>query len=360
METFDIDCLVVGGGVAGIAVANKISCHQKDVILVEKNKILAQETSSRNSEVIHAGIYYKEGSLKSELCIRGKELLYSYLETRNIPYIKCGKFILATSEEEEKKLFDLYENGLNCGVDDLVINHKDINQYDFLNYVSSIYSPSTGIFDSHSFVNSLKNEFENNKGTILLGNELKEIDFVKGSFEVLICDLNNGSDYKVRTKRIFNCGGLGAINIVNKIKDNLTFQPKYKKGEYYTYSGKEKLNHLIYPIPGQYSLGIHATIDLGKGIRFGPSSYDVSDIDYDVSSEQRDQFYRSIKNYWPNIRIEDLEPSYSGVRPLIEGFDDFVIDIQNEDEAFLLSVLGYASPGLTSSLALAEKIFNKI
>ncbi|MAJ23609.1 MAG: FAD-dependent oxidoreductase [Candidatus Pelagibacter sp.] len=360
MQSFDIDYLVIGGGVAGLAVAAKLSSMGKEVILVEKNNLLAQETSSRNSEVIHAGIYYEEGSLKSELCILGKELLYQYLDLHSIPYTKCGKFIVATSTAEEKKLLDIYENGMKCGVTDLVLNHESIASYKFLNYEASIYSPSTGIFDSYSFVNSLKNDFADNKGILLLGNEMKTINQKGSSFEVLIDDLNNKTEFLLKTKKIINAAGLRAHNIINHLSGKKSFKPNYKKGEYYSYTGKEKLNHLIYPIPGKYSLGIHATIDLGQGIRFGPSSYDVSDLDYEISYSQRHKFYNSIKSYWPSIAIEDLVPTYSGIRPLLEGCEDFLIDTQIFDSNVILSILGYASPGLTSSLALAERVSDQI
>ena len=360
METFKIDCLVVGGGVSGVAIAQKLASLDQEVILIEKNNTLAQETSSRNSEVIHAGIYYKEGSLKSKLCVRGKELLYQYLEDHNLPYIKCGKFILATTEKEEKRLFEIFDNANRCGVNDLVINEETIKQYDFLNYRTSIFSPSTGIFDSHAFIESLKNEFLDNKGLLLLGNKLKEIDHRNGSFKVIVEDLNNSTEFVLDTKKVVNAGGLNAYEIFNDFNGEQKLNPLYKKGEYYSYTGNEKLNHLIYPIPGTYSLGIHATIDLGEGIRFGPSSYDVTDITYEVSIDQRKQFFESVKNYWPSIKIEELVPTYSGIRPLLQGFDDFVIDKQNVDESYLLSVLGYSSPGLTSSLALAEEVSHQI
>lgn len=360
METFEIDYLVVGGGAAGMAIASKISSFDKEVILIERNNLLAQETSSRNSEVIHAGIYYKEGSLKSELCVRGKNLLYEYLNLHSISYTKCGKYILATSNEEEGQLESIYENANHCDVTDLIMNHKDIKQYNFLNFKSSLFSPSTGIFDSYSFIDSLKNQFIDNNGILLLGNELKSIEYVGNCFEVLINDLNNKTEFILKTRKIVNSAGLEAHNIVNSLKGVKEFKPKYKKGEYYSYTGKEKLNHLIYPVPGQYSLGIHATIDLGHGVRFGPSSYDVTDLNYDISLAQRDQFHSAIQRYWPNIDITELEPTYSGIRPLLDGLDDFLIDSQDYDSSFVISILGYASPGLTSSLALAEKVTDQI
>ena len=360
MEIFEIDYLVVGGGAAGMATATRLSSLGKHVILIERNNLLAQETTSRNSEVIHAGIYYKEGSLKSELCIRGKNLLYEYLDLHDISYNKCGKYILATSALEEKKLIDIYNNGMECGVTDLVIDHDDINDYEFLNFRTSVFSPSTGVFDSHHFIHSLKNEFEDNDGLLLVGNELKSIDYVKDSFEVLINDLNNKTEFVIRTKRIVNSAGLNTYKIINELKGTDQYIPKYMKGEYYSYGGKQKLNHLIYPIPGEYSLGIHATIDLGHGIRFGPSSYEVTDLDYQVSFDHRESFFESIKGYWTDINIEELEPSYSGIRPLLNDIDDFLIDQINFDDSSMISILGYASPGLTSSLALAEKVADQI
>ncbi len=360
METFKINCLVIGGGVSGITIAQKLSLYMEEVVLIERNNRLAQETTSRNSEVIHAGIYYKPGSLKSELCIRGKELLYEYLRIHNLPHTQCGKFIVASSAEEERKLFDIYKNGKECGLTDLVINDERIKQYKFLNSKTSIFSPSTGIFDSYSFIESIKSQFLDNQGILLVGNRLKKIEYHKGSFIALIEDLNNSSEFLIETKKIINTAGLQAFKILNEFKGEEIYKPAYKKGEYYSYTGKEKLDHLIYPIPGKFSLGIHATIDLGNGIRFGPSSYDVNEIDYEISESQRKDFHNSIKKYWPSIKSEELVPTYSGIRPLLEGFEDFVIDELNLDENVMLSILGYSSPGLTSSLAMAEKVSNQL
>ena len=360
VEKFNIDFLVVGGGISGIAIASEISKSGLKGIVIEKNNKIAEETSSRNSEVIHAGIYYKEGSLKSKLCIEGKKLLYEHLEKHDIPHLRCGKFILSTSDSEQSKLEEIYKNANDCGVTDLVYNDQALKQYDFLNFKSSLFSPSTGIFDSHSFIESLKSEFEDNEGIVLVGNEMIELDEVDGKFEILIKDTNNFTEFIITTNNLINCAGLNAHNIINSFLDRDLYKPKYQKGEYYSYLGKEKLRHLIYPLPSDLSLGIHATIDLGTGIRFGPSSYTVTDLDYTISSEQRNDFHLSVKKYWPGINIDDLVPSYTGIRPLLEDINDFLIDTQLRNNSILVSILGYASPGLTSSLALAKEVSKEI
>ena len=361
MESFDIDCLIIGGGVAGVATARNLSEHYKDIFLIEKNKNLAEETSSRNSEVIHAGIYYKKDSLKSRLCIEGKELLYEYLMKHEIPFNKCGKFIISTSPNESRKLGDIYKNAKDCGVDDLLFTKDKIDQYSFLNFHESLFSPSTGIFDSYGYIESLKNEFQSNGGHILLENECKRIEVHKSCFSILISDTNSQEDFIINTKRVINSAGLNASKISNALNQNERFKLKLIKGEYYSYSGGEKLNHLIYPLPTEESLGIHATIDIGGAIRFGPSAYPIDNPDYSFSEEQRSLFYDAIRRYWPEINKDKLTPSYTGIRAKILDYDDdFVLDQQEFDENLIISVLSYISPGLTSSLSLAKLITNNL
>lgn len=359
MDKYKIDCLVIGGGVAGLAIGRELAKYHKNIFLIEKNKKLAEETTSRNSEVIHAGIYYEENSLKAELCIEGKHLLYEYLEKKNIQYNKCGKYIVSTSLQESEKLHDIYNNALMCGVTDLDFHKGDIG-YDFLNLQKALFSPSTGIFDSHAYVNSLKNDFEDLGGVVLLGNQSISISSNQSYFEILIKDLNSSQEFIIETKLLINCAGLNAARIANEIYEEERFKLKLLKGDYYSYSGKEKLNHLIYPIPYKDSLGVHATIDLGKGIRFGPSAYEVYEIDYSIDDREKDKFYDQVKIYWPDIDKEKLFPDYSGIRPLIEGEKDFVIDVSSSNNGVLANVLCYASPGLTASLALAKKVNSKI
>lgn len=356
MEKFKIDCLVIGAGVSGLAISRNLAKTYKEIILIDQNLQFGQEASSRNSEVIHAGIYYPDDSLKSKLCLEGKYLLYKYLRERKIDYLNCGKFIVSTTDEESQALHGIKENAEKCGVDDLTFSNKDISNYRFLSVKECLFSPSTGIFDSHSFMSSLRNEFEDSGGLVLLGNRCLRIERTKKNFEIHILDMNTKEEFIITTNKVINCAGLNAAQIANSFYKEDKFKVKFVKGEYYSYFGKERLHHLIYPLPSNNSLGIHATIDLGKGIRFGPSSYPINNPDYSIDPTEKEKFYRSITSYWPSIDKEDLSPSYSGIRATIEDLEDFTIDTLFLDENILISVLGYVSPGLTSSLALAKYI----
>ena len=356
MENFKTDCLIIGGGVAGIACAKHLAQKYDDIYLIEKNNALGLETSSRNSEVIHAGIYYKKNSLKSKLCIRGKELLYKYLDFKNIPYTKCGKYIVATQEKEIEKLEEIKKNADSCGVDDLEFNENIKKIYPFINSKASLFSPSSGIFDSSSYISALRFDFEQDGGTILFGNECTKIENEDSFFRVFINDINNDQKYIFETKNLINAAGIGSINIANQISEKDLYQIDLIKGEYYSYQGKEKLEHLIYPLPNKESLGIHATIDLGKGIRFGPSAYRIKNEDYSINLKHKEDFLNSINKYWPNINSESLYPDYSGIRAKVKGENDFIIDVKNFTTKTAINILGYISPGLTSSFALGEYV----
>ncbi len=356
MEKFETKCLIIGGGVAGIAIARSLSKEFKDIYLIEKNNSLGLETSSRNSEVIHAGIYYQPNSLKSKLCLRGKNLLYEYLSKNNISFNKCGKLIVSSNESEAESLDKIKNNAFECGIDDLSFDTQIIKQYPFLKSHTSLFSPSTGIFDSGSFISSLEREFEKNGGTILFGNKCMSVEKEDSFFNIHVIDLNNNIEFIIQTKTLINAAGISSVEIANSILEEKKYQVDYIKGDYYNYKGKEKLEHLIYPLPGKDSLGIHATIDLGKGIRFGPSAYKVESEDYSINSDKKEDFYNSVISYWPKLKREDLLPDYSGIRAKIKNFDDFEIKINNIDDKIIVNILGYISPGLTSSLALGEYI----
>jgi len=360
LEKFEVDCLVIGGGVSGIAIARELCSRFDSIFLVERNHQIAQETSSRNSEVIHAGMYYDQGSLKSKLCLKGKELLYDYLKERKIEFNRCGKYILSSTDQESETLNSIYENGLTCGVDDLTYDDSLKSKYPFLEYKESIFSPSTGIFDSHSFIHSLSRDFQSAGGNIILGNETLNINESSKGLEVLVEDKNSKNQFLVITKVLVNSAGLNAVHIANLINENNTYKEEFVKGEYYIYQGKERLENLIYPTPTENSLGLHATIDLGKGIRFGPSAYEVDEIDYSLSIDQKSHFLKAVQSYWPGIREQDLTPGYSGIRPKLQGERDFVVDSGSVSNNQYVNVLGYASPGLTSSLALAIEVSNRI
>ena len=360
MEKIEVDCLIVGGGVSGLALARQLIKSNKNTILIERNETFGSEVSGRNSEVIHAGIYYKKDSLKSKLCVEGKSLLYDYLEKHHIEYKKCGKFIVSTNKDEDDKLLEIKKNAQQCGVFDLSHDKTELKKYGFIFSSEALYSPSSGIFDSHSFFLSLRDDFERMGGITLLNNECVATEKSKLGFELQVIDRNTGEKFIVITKLLVNCAGLGAVALANSIYDEEKFKNKFVKGEYYHYAGPEKLNHLIYPVPNELSLGLHATIDLGMGIKFGPSAFKVKEIGYANEKNEKYNFVNAIKAYWPSINKSQLTFSYAGVRPLLEGHDDFFLDIGNSDDNIFVNVLGYASPGLTSSLALAKHIAAKL
>tara|TARA_B100001750_G_C15512598_1_gene604713 strand:- start:2118 stop:3224 length:1107 start_codon:yes stop_codon:yes gene_type:complete len=363
METVYSDCLIIGGGVTGLALGRQIAPKFNNVFLIEKNPSLAEETSSRNSEVIHAGIYYEKDSLKSTLCIDGKNLLYKYLNDKNISYNKCGKFILATDEKESEKLDQLMQNAMSCGVDDLFFDSKLLkSEYPFLNFIEAIYSPSSGIFDSHLYIQALTADFEAEGGHIILNNQYKQISSIQDTIQVVVQDKSSDEYYLIKTHLLINAAGLNSVDIYNSFIENTDEHiiPKYFKGDYYSYNGKEKINHLIYPMPEDHGLGIHATIDLEGNIRFGPNAYEIDVIDYDINSDNKEIFSENIRRYWPKINTSSLNPSYSGIRSKLEKEDDYLIKTTQFSGSILISILGYESPGLTASLALSEYIHEQV
>ena len=356
MDKYEVDCLIIGGGVAGLAAAKFLSQEFDKTYLIERNNFLGMETSSRNSEVIHAGIYYKKGSLKSELCLKGKHMLYEYLTEKNIDFNNCGKYIVATNQEESDSLEAIRLNAVECGLEDLTYEPNLKKLYPFLNVKNSIFSPSSGIFDSHEYFKALEKDFCDNKGTVLLGNECLEIEEANDCFEVKIKDLNNDLIYILQTKYLINAAGIFSAEIAKLIDKTRQLDIQYIKGEYYSYSGKEQINHLIYPVPGKLSLGLHATLDLGRGIKFGPSAVETKKFDYKVEEENKKNFLKSLQHYWPSIQENNLFPDYSGIRAKVRGSEDFNIEKLDKKNKIAINIIGYISPGLTSSLALGEKI----
>ena len=356
VEKYKVDCLIIGGGIAGVAIGRSLAPLYKNIFLIEKNSQLGQETSSRNSEVIHAGIYYPPDTLKAKLCVEGKNLLYRYLEDKNLPYKQCGNFILSTSDSETEELYKISMNANDNGVEDLNFNNPIIKQYPFLNYHQSLFSPSSGIFDSSSFINALKIEFEQKGGIILLNNICLNIDINSKAFDIHVLDRNSNEEFLIETNVILNCAGLSATEIANSVYEEEKFKIRYIKGEYYSYTGKEKLEHLIYPLPKEDSLGIHATLDLGNGIKFGPSAYDINKADYSISSKEKKNFLEAIQSYWPSVNQDFLNPDYSGIRAKIVDEEDFIVDTKISDSGIFISILNYISPGLTCSLSLAKYV----
>ena len=305
-------------------------------------------------------MYYKKNSLKSELCLKGKKMLYRYLAEKNINFNNCGKYIVATNEDECEKLEKIRLNAIDCGLEDLVYEPNLNKIYPFLKVENSIFSPSSGIFNSHEYFKALEKDFCDAEGLVLLGNECLEIEEVNDYFEVKIKDLNNDLIYILRTKCLINAAGIHSSEIAKLIDKSRDIDVQYIKGEYYNYSGKEKINHLIYPVPGKLSLGLHATIDLGKGIKFGPSAVETKNLNYKVEEKNKMDFVRSLQKYWPSIKEIDLSPNYSGIRAKERGAEDFGLEKIDKTNKIAINILSYISPGLTSSMALGKKILNLV
>ncbi len=367
----EVNITIIGGGVIGLSVAAELCKTEKDIFLIEKNESFGMETSARNSEVIHAGIYYPENSLKAKLCVKGNRYLYDICESKKIPFLKCGKIIAATSKEEEKKLYNIKELAEKNGVYDIsFLSEKQIKEYEpQVKAVSALYSHSTGIIDSYKFMRFLKAEAQKNKVNFLFKTKVLRVEKLReGKYKVYIT-YPDGEKFSFISNKIINCAGLESDKIAASMGINITacnYKQYFWKGEYFSLNVKKDfIKRLIYPVPlaNNAGLGIHATIDLKGRVRLGPNAIYLVDKDYDftVNKSHKQNFFEAAKRYLPDIRYEDLEPEMAGIRPKLQKPEDKVRDfiINEESEKGLpniVNLIGIESPGLTSSLAIAEYV----
>ncbi|MFH1519910.1 MAG: NAD(P)/FAD-dependent oxidoreductase [Candidatus Omnitrophota bacterium] len=362
-----VEITIVGAGIIGLAVARELSKDCKDILVVEKNPSFGQETSSRNSEVIHAGIYYPENSLKAKTCLEGKELIYAYCQKNNIGYKKTGKLIVTTSSRKQTELEKLFQNGLANGLRDLkILSRAQVKKIEpRIKAESAIFSPSTGIIDSHALLKQLLSEFKERSGEIVYNTELVAVDKISDGFELSVEDKQEGL-FSLSTRIFINAAGLNSHKVAAMagIKRE-EYKIKYSKGDYFrVHNNKAKLiNRLIYPLPKQEGsgLGIHATLDLAGGLRLGPDDEYIDEINYDIDQSKNKAFYEDVKAMLPFINLEDLGPDTSGIRPKLQGpgesFRDFLIkDETDNGSPGLINLVGIESPGLTSSLAIAKMV----
>ncbi|MFH2144108.1 MAG: NAD(P)/FAD-dependent oxidoreductase [Bacteroidota bacterium] len=365
----DTDITIVGAGVVGLAIAAEISRTNKDVFLMEKHLKFGQETSSRNSEVIHSGIYYPHGSLKGSLCVSGRQMLYDYCQKNDILHRMCGKLVVATDDFEMKQLPKIFDHARKNGVTDAEL----IEQDDIRNLEPNIFAlqairfPSTGIIDTHGLMKQLETEACINGTQIVYGSEVKAIRKLKKGYEITISDADE-SEYNFTSGKIINSAGLYSDKIAEMIGIN---KPEYClhfwKGEYFSVgNGKHKLiNGLVYPVPesNTVSLGIHATIDFTGRMKLGPSAAYMKEniIDYTVDTKNKELFLKSAGRFLPFLEIEDLQPDQAGIRPKLQkpgdATRDFIIK-EESDNGFpgFVNLIGIESPGLTSCLAIAKYI----
>ena len=360
------DIVVIGAGAVGLAITKYLSKLNKDVLLIEKNNNIGEETSSRNSEVVHAGIYYPTNSLKAKLCIKGKKLLYDYCKEKKIFYKKCGKLIISQEKSDKTKL-DIIENqAKKNGLTDLKrLTSKEMYKIEpEIECLEAIYSPSTGFFDSTHFMQSLREDIENSHGSISLNSKVIGGTINKNYIDLIID--KSGKITNLKTKYLINAGGLYSTNIIKKfINFPKEFIPNifYTKGTYFNYLGKNPFKHLIYPLPEKSGLGIHITLDKYNKIKFGPDTELTNIVEYEVNEYKVEKFYKSIKTFWPNVVKENILPGYCGIRPKLykENIkeNDFVIQGPiNHRIQRLVNLFAIESPGLTSSLAIGKYIRN--
>lgn len=363
-----VDCVVIGAGVVGLAVGRALAEAGREVVVLERNDDIGEETSSRNSEVIHAGLYYPTGSLKAGLCVAGKMLLYDYCEQRRVAHQRCGKLIVATDPTDLGRLDGIAEQAALNGVSDLeAIDQTELHRREpEVLGAGALWSPSTGIVDSHALMLALQGDLEAANGFVALQTEVRSVRVTDTGITIAIHSGEDSSELVART--LINCGGLGAIDIARNcsgIDQNEIPSPAFAKGNYFVYSGKSPFRTLVYPLPQDGGLGIHATHDLGGKLRFGPDVEWVDEIDYSVDPDRRTVFGDSIRRYWPVLRDEDLVPGYAGIRPKLVGpgqpAADFRIDVTTADRSRqLVHLFGIESPGLTAALAIAEEVKRRL
>ncbi len=364
MEKHRFDITIIGAGVIGLAIAEELSAQYKNILLLEKNDSQGQETSSRNSEVIHAGIYYPDGSLKASLCIEGRKLLYEACRKRDIPYRQIGKIIVATHADEEEDLYALQQKADRNGVDDLLwLSGRVVHSLEPDVFATAgLLSPSTGIIDSHSLMRTMLIGAMDNGVTCVFRSCVTAAHYNGNDHEL---EINDG-ETRVASRIVINSAGLQSdyVAALPGIDVDIEgYRLKPCKGSYFSASPSPGLRHLIYPVPTpkHEGLGVHATIDLGGRVRFGPDVEYVNEIDYRVHEGKRDAFYESIAKYLPGIRRESLSPDMCGIRPKLQGPGEDVRDFVIQEESRLglpgwINLIGIESPGLTACLAIARYV----
>jgi len=359
----DTDAIVVGAGVVGLAVARALALSGRSVIVIESAETIGTETSSRNSEVIHAGLYYPEGSLKAKFCVSGRRKLYAYCEERHIPHRRCGKIIVAADAAELHGLEALARRGAANGVDDLgMISAAEARAIEpELACVGALLSPSTGIVDSHALMLALQADALQSGADFAFRTPFARADIIGGGLAV---ETGGVEPVRLTASVVVNCAGLHAADVAGGI-DGLDrkYVPtiRFAKGNYFSLTARAPFQRLVYPAPHSHGLGVHMTLDLAGRARFGPDVEWVDAIDYGVDFHRCDGFAEAIRRYWPGLPDDALTPAYSGIRAKLGGPDDPASDfrIDGPDRhgvRGLVNLFGIESPGLTSSLAIAEEV----
>jgi L-2-hydroxyglutarate oxidase LhgO len=358
-----VDCVVIGAGVVGLAVARALALAGREVIVVEAAEGIGTETSSRNSEVIHAGIYYPKDSLMARTCVVGRRLLYAYCAEHGVPHLNCGKLIVATDQAESEKLAEIKGRAEANGVEGmrLLSAGEAIALEPNLQCTAALLSPSTGIIDSHSFMLALQGDAEARGAVFAFHSPVKRGRVVNDGIDL---EVGGAEPMRLRCRLVVNSAGLHAPTLAQKfagMSSDRTPPAYYAKGNYFTLTGRSPFSRLIYPVPVPGGLGVHITVDMGGQAKFGPDVEWINSIDYSVDPHRADKFYAAVRRYWPDLRDGALQPGYAGIRPKIvpQGApaQDFIVQGSTEHGVpGLINLFGIESPGLTASLALAERV----
>jgi L-2-hydroxyglutarate oxidase LhgO len=369
----DSEITIIGAGVIGLAIAERVSQDHKNVFLIEKHTSFGQETSSRNSEVIHAGIYYTRDSLKSRLCVEGKWLLYDYCRKYNVPFNNCGKLIVATTETEIPVIEGILQTAIKNGVDDLsFLGKEEIAALEpNIFALKALFSPSTGIVDSHSLMKQFETNAVNNGCQIVYGSEVIGIIKIMGGYKITVIDADK-EHYCFTSRVIINSAGLTSDKISEMAginDDNLKIM--FCKGEYFRINPPKNrlIKRLVYPVPHQNmeGIGIHVTIDMGGGVKLGPDVkyLESNGYDYKLTASKQEAFYASAKKFLPFLEYDDLAPDMAGIRPKIQKpgeplRDFYIMEESKKGLPGFINLIGMESPGLTSSIAIAKYVLRLI
>jgi L-2-hydroxyglutarate oxidase LhgO len=362
-----VDIVIIGAGVIGLAVARRLAARRREIVVVERHDGFGRETSSRNSEVIHAGIYYDEELLKTRLCVRGNPLLYEYCLKKGIPHRKTGKLVVATSEEEVERLHGLLDQGTRNGVRGLrLLGPLEVERMEpDVSARAAVHSPDSGIVDTHELMSALEHDAVQGGVTVAYNCTVTGLGHTGANFEVDIRDAD-GEDLPLACSVVVNAAGLEADRVsgmagIDVEEEGYAIHPC--KGEYFAVSHRHagKIGRLVYPVPTPVHLGAHVVLGLDDSFKIGPNSFYVDEIDYDVDPGHQEEFFANARKFLPFLEYEDLAPAMAGIRPKLYGpgepFRDFVIR-EEGDRGLpgLVDLVGLESPGLTACLAIAETV----
>ena len=357
----NVECVVIGAGVVGLAVARALAMAGREVVILEAEDAIGTHTSSRNSEVIHAGIYYPKGSLKARACVSGRFLLYDYCASHGVPHRRCGKLIVATNVEQVSELKNIQKKAHDNGVTDVleISAAEAMRMEPALRCAAALHSPSTGIIDSHALMLAYLGDAESAGAMLGLKSVLERVFIREKAFELHV----KGAE-PILARILVNSAGLRAPSVARLMQGFPAGKvpPEfYAKGNYYSLTGRPPFSRLVYPVPEPGGLGVHVTLDLAGQARFGPDVEWVDRIGYEVDPRRAERFYAAIRRYWPALPDGALAPAYAGIRPKITGPKDPAADFVIQGPAEhgiegLVNLFGIESPGLTASLALADEV----